>query len=180
MPRPKGGRPDTRVKRFWTHVHKTESCWLWNGIADRYALLDTIPVHRLSWMIHHGPIAPGLCICHRCDVPGCVNPGHLFLGTYAENTADMLSKLRHTHGEDTNTAKLTDAKIVEIFDLYDAGETQMQIAARVGVRQDQVSRILRRKSWRHVEISERLVASANRKLGKGQYFRARLLDCEDR
>jgi HNH endonuclease len=55
--------------------------------------------HRAAWIARHGPIPPGLFVCHRCDTPLCINPGHLFLGTQKDNMADRAIKMRRRKKE---------------------------------------------------------------------------------
>ena len=96
------GTPMERFTSKWEAV--TESgCWIWTGAAGRYGKFAITPgnacdAHRASWILHNGTIPNGMRVLHRCDVPLCVNPAHLFLGSAKENTLDMIQKGRHRFG----------------------------------------------------------------------------------
>lgn len=77
-----------------------KGCWLWTkgrmpfGYGAIVVNGKTKLAHRVSYEAHVGPIPSGLCVLHRCDVPPCVNPEHLFLGTQLDNMRDKIAKGR--------------------------------------------------------------------------------------
>lgn len=106
----------------------------------------------MSWEFANGPIPAGMKICHTCDNPPCVNPAHLFVGTDADNMADMARKGRasknltkvYTRGNEHHNAKLTDEQVGELRREYEAGGTsQSRLAVKFGVSQALVSKIVR-------------------------------------
>lgn len=91
--------------RFWAKVdvRGPDDCWLWtastaDGGYGQFMVSSTprriTRAHRLSWSLANGPVPSGMVICHRCDVPACCNPAHLFAATQLENIADMRRKGR--------------------------------------------------------------------------------------
>jgi hypothetical protein len=76
-------------------------CWHWTGARNTFGYgrmthkgrLEV--AHRLSWESFRGPIPAGLSVLHRCDNPSCINPDHLWLGTYSDNLRDAWAKGRH-------------------------------------------------------------------------------------
>lgn len=90
--------------RFDAQHRKGDGCWLWTGrlsvvgygqIKQHY---QTRHAHRVSYELNIGPIPPGLVVCHTCDVRACVNPDHLWLGTFGDNNRDREAKGRGRWG----------------------------------------------------------------------------------
>ena len=154
--------------RFWKKVDKTPGhgpegdCWLWTGARNPCGYgnlkLDgrNALAHRVSWEMRYGPIPSGpghhgTCVLHRCDVPACVNPEHLRLGSQAENVADKYQKGRGRHtgapGESHWSARLTENDVRAI---RAAPGTREDIAACFGVTASHVGAIRRREKWRHI------------------------------
>lgn len=150
------------AERFWEKVDKRgpDDCWLWTaaihkagyGVISKGNRLGYELAHRVSWQIHFGEIPDDLQVLHKCDNRRCVNPHHLFLGTNADNVADKMAKGRYScgKGESHYGAKLTEAQVLEIRDLFAQGIARAEIGQRFGITQSHVSGIVLRKSWKHI------------------------------
>ena len=105
--------------------------------------------HRMAWECTNGAVPEGLVVCHSCDVRACINLDHLFLGTQADNVADMFKKgrARDNVGRANPRAKLTDQDILAI---RASALNQRAIARLYGVSQKLISDVKLRKSWRHL------------------------------
>lgn len=141
--------------RFWDYVDKGEpgECWEWqagvNGKGYGYFKVqgESVGAHRISYRLINGPIEDGLCVCHTCDNPACVNPAHLWLGTQSDNLKDAAKKLRNP-GQ--TSAQLDPADVEEIRDRYERGETQQKLGDEFGVSQPEISRIVNGRRWEYV------------------------------
>jgi hypothetical protein len=144
----------TLMERLLEQVIKTDACWLWAGYTTGgYGKIRTgvaqERVHRVMWKLVHGDIPKGMLVRHACDVPNCVNPAHLSLGTDADNNADMRERGRGVplHGVRNGMARLNDEIVRAI---RDDANSQTAIAEMHSISQVHVSRIKSRKSWAHV------------------------------
>lgn len=99
--------------------------------------------HRISYELVIGKIPHGAFICHRCDNRVCVKPDHLFIGTAADNNADMKAKGRNRTGWSGRKTGVPFETLKQIHIAYLFGETRRAISAKSGVSKTHVARILR-------------------------------------
>jgi len=145
-----------QVNRFWSHVTKTPTCWIWHGSKnkDNYGVYSangvTYLAHRLAWLLIKGSIPDGKIIMHSCDNPACCNPEHLSIGTHMDNAIDRLSKNRGAKGESINTAKLTESDVLKIRELFADGVSGLALSVEYDVRPSTIYRISNGEYWQHV------------------------------
>lgn len=146
--------------RFWAKVNKTAGCWIFKGGKyHRYAMLwwksKKEYAHRVSWIIHFGPIPPNLCVLHTCDNPLCVNPAHLWLGTDKDNSDDKIAKGRFRcadhRGSSNPNAKLTEGLVLEILSARRKGKTRAELR-RMFPRLP-LEDVIYGKTWRHLSLA---------------------------
>ena len=160
---PKESYHDRRVRVFWSRVSKSNDCWEWtagrstSGYGRFSYVGQTINAHRFVYEVVVGSIPKDGYVCHHCDNPGCVNPDHLFLGTAADNSADMVQKGRAArnanprYGTDNSSAKLDPEKVGEMRRLrFDDEWEYRPIAAKFGVTPRAAWMAINRKTWAHI------------------------------
>lgn len=142
----------------------TDECLIWpfkkdhNGygrlripaiVSGEAGRIITTAAHRYAFKLVHGrfPFPQGL---HKCDTPACVNPRHIFEGSYVENVADKVRKNRQSKGSRFSHAKLTESDIVVIRSLISDGLLQKDVAVLYSVSRSRISYINTRKNWKHV------------------------------
>lgn len=153
------------TERFWSYVLKTASCWLWAGSRDThgYGQFRHQRAHRIAYELTKGAIPIGKLVCHSCDVPWCVCPDHLFIGSAADNAEDAVLKgrrpgaaprfLNTPKGATHHRARLTEDNVRDILIQTNANTATMSdLARKYGIARQSVRDIVQRRCWKHVTI----------------------------
>ena len=159
------------VDRFWSKVKKTNGCWIWLGGTDKdgYGTFSVNRVnqraHRYSYMLAGNTLTDDQILCHTCDVPGCINPDHLFPGTHQDNATDRKNKGRYEsisgknhyyaktlpkerrRGEQHSMVRINEKQAKEVKVRLDKGEMATSIARSIGVPRHIVYNIKYKTAW---------------------------------
>lgn len=144
---------ETIKPRFEENFEKIDGCWIWKGARKGPKRLEygafnargkSTTAHRFSWYIYKGIIPEGMLVLHKCDVPLCVNPEHLFLGTHLDNERDKIKKGRG------KVEKLNIERAKEIKNLIAAGMPDMKIARKYGISYQTVWAIKIGRTWKDI------------------------------
>jgi len=137
-------------------------CWLWTSVVNNfgYGTMSTRSesdgrwrpriASRLVYETLVGPIPGGLCACHKCDTPACVNPDHLFLGTRRENQSDMTRKGRSTRGERASISKLTESAVRRLREQHAQGRRVCDLARELRINESTARDAITGRNWRHL------------------------------
>jgi len=143
------------------YISLTESgCWVWIGsltnggygrIREGSTGSKTILAHRASWQLHNGEIPKDLLVLHKCDVRCCVNPAHLFIGTYSDNAKDRENKNRGADQRGMNNpgSKLTDQLVVRIRLMRAKGLTFSCISSKMKIPNSTIFNVCK-NTWKHI------------------------------
>lgn len=136
----RGPKVRSLAERFWRWVKKTPGCWLWTGHLNTHGGHGQItikgkeqwPAHRVAYLLYHGSIPKGKKILHTCDVNICVRKEHLYPGTNADNTRDMMVRGR-ARWDGAGIKKLTKAQRLNLCILARMGKPKRMLAKKFKV-----------------------------------------------
>jgi hypothetical protein len=148
---------EARFKSYVAQTPTETGCLLWTGYTHEgrgFFSVNGKPkmAHRVSYTLAKGEIPEGQCVRHTCDVPLCVNPEHLLLGTHQDNMTDMKDRNRRkgtsaVQGEAHGCAKLTEAQVRQILA---SSKARNDIAREFGVSPSTIKGIRTGRLWKHL------------------------------
>lgn len=144
------------LQHLKSRIKIVNGCWEYQvcGKRDKYGLIEingkTKRAHRISYELFVNEIPNGMCVCHKCDNPPCINPEHLFIGTNHDNRMDSVNKKRHSRGISRPLAKFNEEEIREIRELYFKGHSIEVLALKYKVNYSTMYRIVKRHTWSHI------------------------------
>lgn len=151
----------TEQERFREKIAIDPSgCHLWVGSLDGYGYgmfrvrttggrkgWKTVRAHIVAARLAGLTAEPNQIVRHTCDVPGCVNPQHLLLGSYQDNMGDRNDRNRTAVGIKVGTAVLTEDEVMEIQISRDSAK---DLAQKFGVVRSTIYAIRTRRTWKHL------------------------------
>jgi hypothetical protein len=150
------------VEAFWNNKTITSSgCWEWLGRCSPYGVVAEVrnlpfidkAAHRLAYKLYHNKEIPkGLLVRHKCNNKPCINPSHLELGNYQDNSDDKVLSGNQAKGTKIGVSKLTEGKVKFIKNLLETKcYTNKQVAKLFNVDVSIIIRITSGKIWKHVK-----------------------------
>ena len=110
------------VERFKSKIQiQANGCWyLMSAVRGGYGCLKvhgkTINGHRFSYVLHHGKLPSNCIVCHKCHDKRCVNPDHLYAGSFKDNVRDSIEQ--GTHSDFNPTLELGDIQDYSVLIKY--------------------------------------------------------------
>ena len=138
-----------RKKNKTVEDYESEAKWIGDCLV--HPNVGTTVTVRAVYKLRHGPYAKGLCVCHTCDNPPCINDAHHWLGTHADNMRDKDEKGRgaDTRGESNGNAKLTVETVLAIKDAP-THKAAIAISVAAGGSRYTAYDIRSGRRWRHI------------------------------
>ncbi len=147
-----------RAFEIYAVPEPSTGCWLWTGpTKGMYGSCNDRYAHHVAIELDGRAIPPGQKVLHKCDVPLCVNPTHLFFGTQKDNVRDMYQKGRGVPpprkiGVANVKAKLSDADVIAIREAAAKGATTAALIARYQITNASVANIVSGRTWKHLPV----------------------------
>lgn len=163
--------PRPAPEDVWLHIDKRagpNACWPWLKAKTKsgYGAMN-VDLGRgykqygthviVMWLLHGQATERGtnLVVRHKCDNPICCNPNHLQLGSFSDNSRDMVKRGRlhknHARGEALPFSKLDGAKVAEMRAIHARGGISCrQLGEKFGISKSATLQVIRGETWKHV------------------------------